>query len=256
MVKIKTISDFPKEYGEDRNFIGDGIYGVIDGSSPIQLVDCNGFTSQAEWFAERLAQNVLFYEGSIPERFKSAVKSLEVPSLPDKLLPCAVAAGVSIQDGYLKCYALGDCTILVELQDGTWQIITDDRISQYLRLTVIARNEAKARGLDEKEAVRKQMNKNRESMNSEGGFWTVAFKGDFSKEFVNVDFKLEDVKSCLIFSDGFARVFDIGIFFIRDILSERISLVEAIESLREYEKQQDIDEVKRHDDASAILLKF
>ena len=187
---------------------------------------------------------MLFYEDSIPERFERAVKSLEVSSLPDKLLPCAVVAGVSIQDGYLKCYALGDCVILIELQDGTWQIITDDRISKYSRLTVIARNEAKARGIDEKEAVRKQMTKNRESMNSEGGFWTVAFKGDFSKEFVNVDFKLEDVKSCLIFSDGFSRVFDSKVCSIKDILSENVSLTEAVRSLRQYEKQQYIDGVK------------
>ena len=47
-MRIKTISDFPKEYGEDRNFIGDCIYGVIDGSSPIKIVEVKDFKTQQQ----------------------------------------------------------------------------------------------------------------------------------------------------------------------------------------------------------------
>ena len=256
MVRVKTISDFPKDYGEDRTFIDDGLYGVIDGSSPIQEVEVEDYATQAEWFADKLAKGVLFFEGTIPEKFQKAVESLKTLKLPRELQPCAVTAGVSIQDGYLKCYVLGDCVIVVEMNDGTQKIITDKRISQYSRLTVMARNLAKSSGLDEKEAVKKQMTKNRKSMNTKDGFWTVAFKGYFFKEFVNVDFKLKDVKSCLIFSDGFARFFNANRYSIKDILSERVSLEEAVRSLRHYEKHQNLDEVKRHDDVSAILLKF
>lgn len=43
MVKIKTISDFPKSYVEDRIFAQKGFYGVIGGFSTIKLVDCNWF---------------------------------------------------------------------------------------------------------------------------------------------------------------------------------------------------------------------
>ena len=268
MVKVKTISDFPEGSGEDRTFISDGLYGIIDGSSPIekvkvkvnnyseQVVEAEEYTTKSEWFAERLAQNVLFYEGSVPERFKRAVKSLSNPTVSEELLLSASVAGVSLEGDYLKCYVLGGCVIVVETTQGFHQMLFDKRFQKFERLVSIAKEEAEFYGKDIKGAIQKQKIKNLEFMNTENGFWKVAFKGNFSKEFISSEFKLDSVKSCLILSEGFVNLFNPTLFTFKDIFSERMSLKEAVKKMREYEDSTVLGRVNIKEDISAMLLKF
>lgn len=76
-------------------------------------------------------------------------------------------------------YVLGDCTLSIQLQTGKIKSYTDKRINYYSNLTKELKNKALLSGEDSKEAVKRQMTENRKSMNIEGGFWTVAFKGKF-----------------------------------------------------------------------------
>lgn len=117
-------------------------------------------------------------------------------------------------------------------------------------------SEKDMRDMNFKEAVRKQMTKNRKAMNTKDGFWTIALRGEYQKEFLEVQYKITDVKRCLLFSDGFERIFEHSLYSYSDILSQKVDLSTVTKQLRDWEdKAVDLD-VKRHDDVSAILVEF
>lgn len=97
---------------------------------------------------------------------------------------------------------------------------------------------------------------NREAMNTENGFWTVSFYGNYKDEFIQRSFDTSKLNRCLIMSDGFERVFSNGLVSYEDVLSETVSLESALKTLRDWEDSNESSEVKRHDDATAILVEF
>ena len=118
------------------------------------------------------------------------------------------------------------------------------------------RNKAIACGEDPVKAVQEQMTKNRHVMNTPDGFWTVALKGYFEDEFVERIYDVDDVKRCLVFSDGFERVFLHELVSIEDILNRNVSLNSALKVLRKWERKATNLDVKQHDDACAILIEL
>ena len=115
---------------------------------------------------------------------------------------------------------------------------------------------ALAKGRDYKEAVREQMTKNRKVMNTKDGFWTVALRGEYQEEFLKCQYKKGLAKRCLLFSDGFERVFEHSLYSYRDILNQKVSLTDTTKYLRDWEDKAVNLDVKRHDDVSAILVEF
>lgn len=136
------------------------------------------------------------------------------------------------------------------------ETLSDNRIRQYSNLTRECVLEARNRGLDELGIVAAQMTKNREKMNVEGGFWTVALDGSYETEFLIRTYDMRHLKRCLLFSDGFERLFVHDIVKIKDILTQRVTLDSALKKLREYESKGLVSEVKPHDDAVALLVSF
>ena len=67
---------------------------------------------------------------------------------------------------------------------------------------------------------------------------------------------MRHLKRCLLFSDGFERLFVHDIVKIKDILTQRVTLDTALKKLREYESKGLVYEVKPHDDAVALLVSF
>ena len=170
--------------------------------------------------------------------------------------PCAVLAGVQVIDDKLHAYAIGDCSAVIEKIDGTIEIVTDNRIRRFSDVTKAMRNKAIACGEDPVKAVQEQMTKNRHVMNTPDGFWTVALKGYFEDEFVERIYDVDDVKRCLVFSDGFERVFLHELISIEDVLNRNVSLSSALKILRTWERKTTSLDVKQHDDACAILIEL
>lgn len=148
------------------------------------------------------------------------------------------------------------CSAVIEKADGTIEIVTDNRIRRFSDVTKAMRNKAIACGEDPVKAVQEQMTKNRYVMNTPDGFWTVALKGYFEDEFVERIYDVDDVKRCLVFSDGFERVFLHELVSIEDILNRNVSLSSALKILRKWERKATHLDVKRHDDACAILIEL
>lgn len=263
---LDSVIDFPNHsWGEDRVFLGNNRAGVIDGSSPINVVSLGEYHSQAEWLADNLSEKLITgsNQHNLPNACKAITDDLKknnqgfLNQLTDGISPCAVFAGIEEKDSFVYGYVLGDCTLVVEFSDSEEiRVITDNRIRHFSNLTKEKKNKALAKGRDYKEAVREQMTKNRKVMNTKDGFWTVALRGEYQEEFIEVQYKITDVKRCLLFSDGFERVFEHSLYPYRDILNQKVSLANATKHLRDWEDKVVNLDVKRHDDVSAILVEF
>lgn len=142
------------------------------------------------------------------------------------------------------------------MNDGTLEVVTDNRIKKFSSKTIEVRKRALELGKDVTKAVKTQMTSNREAMNTENGFWTVSFYGNYKDEFIQRSFDTSKLNRCIIMSDGFERVFSNGLVSYKDVLSETVSLESALKVLRGWEESSIFSEVKRHDDATAILVEF
>lgn len=252
--------DFPnRKWGEDRVFFSENIAGVIDGSTPINSVKTKGFQSQAEWLAHSIATNL---SNNVVENLPlSCQKIMDYYKNENWLIdlefkPCAVLSGIQIDEN-LTGYSIGDCEIAIELDSGEIEIFTDKRIHDYSAKTRFAKAEAIRKGEDYQLAVKKQMEQNKKHMNVNGGYWTIAFDGYFKDEFLKFSYPLSKVKKCLIYSDGFARLFDLSNITRRQIFNRQISIENCMDILRLEEKRViKNNEVKKQDDASAILIEI
>lgn len=261
---VDQILHFPNHsWGEDRIFSANNIAGVIDGSSPIQVIPISPYHSQAEWLSDHLAKEIpLNSDVSLPEICKKITDQLNashssvLKKFDEATLPCAVLAGIQTEDEHLHGYVIGDCTLVIQLHTGDIKILTDDRIRHFSNLTKAIKNEALRSGQDSTEAVKKQMTQNRKVMNTADGFWTVALKGPFQTQFLECHYKTKEIKKCLLFSDGFERIFSNSLYSISDILEGKVTLSCALHSLRNWENKATNLDVKQHDDVSAILVEF
>lgn len=263
---LDSVIDFPNHsWGEDRFFVGVNRAGVIAGSSPISIVSLGEYHSQAEWLADNLSKRLIMgsNQHNLPNACKVITDDLKknnqdaLSQLTDAISPCAVFAGIEERDNSVYGYVLGDCTLVVESYDSEEiQVITDNRIRHFSNLTKEKKNKALAEGRDYKEAVREQMTKNRKVMNTKDGFWTIALRGEYQEEFLKCQYKKDSVKRCLLFSDGFERIFEHSLYSCRDILNQKVSLSAATKCLRDWENKASGLDVKKHDDVSAILVEF
>lgn len=264
MKVIDSILDFPNaDWGEDRIFICEDSVGVIDGASPISVVPIGGYHSQAEWFADNLAKELEEWGGTfIPNICRNITTSLRGSDdlngveLAKENVPCATFGGISCYLGRINAFVLSDCTIVFEHNDGVLEVLTDNRIKKFSDKTKEVRKLALERGEDVTKAVKQQMTLNRQAMNTDGGFWTVSLYGSYSSEFAYNTFDVHELKRCLIMSDGFERVFSAKLLSFSDVLSGKVSLKSALKILRDWENSNESSEIKRHDDASAILVEF
>ena len=111
-------------------------------------------------------------------------------------------------------------------------------------------------GEDVIQAVKTQMTSNRRVMNTKNGFWTISLYGDYWEEFLCDSYSVSEVNRCLVMSDGFDRLFNEGLLSYQEVMSGKVSLDSALQILRTWEDNNRPSEIKRSDDASAILVEF
>lgn len=263
---VDKVLDFPnRSWGEDCFILGENsrFIGVLDGSSPITKLPMKGYHSQAEWFVQSLSKRLVedrtsrnladVCQDSVDKMWTENVEVLS--HISSENLPCSMLSALETEEGVVRFYILGDCGLAIKLKDGSFEFLTDKRVNYYSDKTKQVRLEAIQNGIEPLVAVQQQMTENRACMNIEGGFWTVSFKGYFKFEILTKSISVSQLESCLLYSDGFARGFEEGLYSYDSILTESISLNSALVTLRAWEVNSD-KEVKRHDDVSAILVKF
>lgn len=255
-------------WNEDALIYSQNIFGVIDGATPIHNLKYQGYNTLAEWmvknfvnnFDELYAQNVDYK--SICRNFIECMgKDEYIKGLEDYDKPCFTSATVTFLFDKIKCEVLGDSYIYVKKKNGDLVKITDDRVDFYAGKTVDVTREAKINNFDIEEAIEKQKIENRKMMNVKGGYWVVAFKGEFETEFVEEEFLIDDIDKILICTDGFQRLQEeFSLLDMKQIMDGFVSLNEALNTLRNFENKNFLEKgypcVKKSDDAAAILISF
>ena len=123
---LDSIIDFPnKTWGEDRLFVSKNQAGVIDGSSPINIIPVQGYQSQAEWLSDNLSRGLSEDSTTkLPIACKTITDNLKaynssiIEQFNEYNSPCAVIAGAQTIENDLYGYVLGDCTLSIKLKTG------------------------------------------------------------------------------------------------------------------------------------------
>lgn len=255
-----------KEWGEDRVVIHDRFIGVVDGVTPITGYRPEGYKSVAEWMVSEFEKYVQRSNCSnyaqLCADFIQSTKNNPIVRNADALsLPAFTTAVISAEKEKIKGYILGDCSIHVQLANGTVLNYCDDRVKVFEQKTRKILQQAATENRSRK-SVFEQIKSNRLAANSKNAFWVVTYHGDFINEFITFEFSdLEQVKSILICSDGFERLFSEPISFdIENLFSGKTNLQKAMHILRQAEEEHKSDigfnQVKTSDDASAVLVFF
>ncbi|MGI5165370.1 protein phosphatase 2C domain-containing protein [Spirillospora sp. CA-253888] len=152
--------------------------------------------------------------------------------------PSATVAMLRRRAGRLEWLVLADSPVLVD--DGEVRVIQDDRVGRLPSYTV--------------EAVRA-------ARNSPGGFWVASTRPEAAYEALTGDAPLDGVRRAAVLSDGAARLVErfglTGWDGLLDLL-DRAGPREVIRRTREAEAADGAvnGRGKRHDDATAVLVRF
>lgn len=257
-----TILDFSEStWGEDRLCVLDHFCCVIDGATPLKQEEFAGYHSSAEWMADQLSLYIpkgIADSVSYPlicKNFIQAKKNI-CCTFPDTYqLPSLTTAAIQQHANLIKCWVLGDCSVYLLMKDGHMRHITDKRVSRFSKKSQQAKIQAIRRGEDPAAAILTQRIQNKSKMNQPGGYWVVGFIGNFADKFLEYCIEAEKVQAILLCTDGLDRLFVHYGITPEQLLTEKMSLDEAVRFLRRKETITDLAELKRHDDIAAILWK-
>lgn len=256
-------------YSEDRLLLSDKILGVIDGATPVRKVPIGGSFTQAEWMVDSFAKKFPCRieagqedYGKIARRIVDELSGREeLQRIESSEKPSFTSATVTLHEKNLFCQVIGDSCIYVRKKTGEVIQITDRRVDAFSAKTAEAVKRARAEGLDEKEAAKKQKLENGRMRNTLGGYWVIAFDGAFEKEFEERTFITEEVDRVLLCTDGLERLFrEFALRTPEEFFDSWLSLKQALAELRKYESEQFSRPyfpcVKQSDDVAAVLIEF
>lgn len=251
-------------YNEDGYFISPSLCCVMDGATSIKNIPHNSYASLAEWFVHSIID---YFEKNYKNDFfvclKNALRYISkddsLDNVDHELFPSVTIASVELIKNNINIYVLGDCHIIIKLSNGYIKHITDIRVDKYSKLTFDKYKNAKLYNKNHNQEMYQQMIENKHMMNKKNGYWTVTLDGNFFEEFIKLNFKVNEVESILICSDGFFRIYkEFNLLNYRDFFLKQYSLHELSIKIREYEKNfYDKDNfpcIKRHDDLTAINI--
>ena len=231
---------------------------VLDGSSSLVPMEFDG-----RWFVRRLARGMkLAPEGGLDERLNRALAYVEQEYRKKRTGPDTgdypSAAGIFVLERKkcLEVFAVGDCTGLFFMEDGSAVTVTDDAVRKLDGQVLEAcRTLGKKHGLTCAEAVkteeiRRLLRENRKKMNRPGGYriLSVGMAPCTAEELAVLP--ADKVRRIVLFSDGFEAVR-------RELALPGASLRSLYARLRRAEKlDPDFEKQPRfkpHDDASAVI---
>lgn len=179
--------------------------------------------------------------------------------------PAASFALLRMQDEEIEIARLGDCLMLLELQDGSVQLLDDPVLSQIeadLKAKILA---MRALGINDDAVIRHEMMPTlraiRQRRNVTGGYGVLAAE-TACLDLLQIDrYAVADLRRILMVSDGYYRLVDVyGAMSDRDLL-QRTAEAGAENLLAELRAIEAADpagalhpRLKMADDATAVLL--
>lgn len=250
---------------------------VIDGATGLNKTNLTGSKGDVYWFVNEwnnyLKDNILDKSKDIKEIVSKGMdfignKFNKISSLkyPDKVdLPAASIAIIRINNNKVEYFLLGDCTLIVENNNGKSSIIKQTLLD---KLDNIAKAEMNKLMLNEgisfieaRQRINPLLIKHRLLKNTPEGYWTLGFDRNAVENSLYGYLDLEECKKALLMSDGFSAIFDNYKYIEADNLIsiiEKQGLHQVYKTIRLIENE-DSDVVKfprfkKSDDSSAVIF--
>ena len=223
MHKLYTyIAGAKRGYCEDALYADENCAFVIDGATGVsgeKVTDC---ATDAAWFSaahRAYLAGALKGDGEIAEILKTGVWEVAAryarfdgaDKVKDK--PSAVISVVRERNGYLEYYSLGDTVVVIRKKDGEVLHILDTRLVELDNINFGRMKEIAARtGKTLREAfadIRPYILENRAKMNTLEGYCALSHTAEGLDTALTGKIPLSEVRDLLVFSDGFAEIYDL-----------------------------------------------
>ena len=260
-------------YGKDFIF-------VIDGATGLRGVNIMGMRSDAEWFSKRLAEQLQIYlnndSWSIQEILYMSLKQIReeyfaVLQNHPGIQPDYPSAGIVIfreRNGYLESFRLGDCVGVVRYKSGKIALMKEENLVKLDKYAIDCQVKmAKMNGISVREArplINDVLIKNREKLNTPGGYWILEPQGVGIPYGEYRKFDLDKIESISCMSDGYFAALEVYKMMknyteFQDILINGgcAKVVKGMFTIQENDKDfNKYPRFKFRDDASAVVAKF
>ena len=278
------VSERGNRANEDFACVGDGYGVLLDGATDL-AGDClfpGEFQTNAQWLSHRVGAMLCASLGQglgLPDALAVAVTeardefeaALGCPldeADPD-VVPSATLAVVTVRDGVVDVWGLGDSPTLVLLRDGRWLVGTDDALEAMdgrvvaLATERLATRRAAGDGLagrDRRGLVTDELLANRRLRNATGGYWCLDPTGAALGHLRHLRAPVERVLLAGAMSDGLWRAFGLlGIARLDDLRQMGAADLRLLVDRMRCAEESDPDferygRLKLSDDASAFLL--
>ncbi|QQK07720.1 protein phosphatase 2C domain-containing protein [Miniphocaeibacter halophilus] len=215
---LQIVNYTEKNFNEDTYFVSNDFAFVIDGASAITNKDNSNYIvhSFVNNFKKNLSKELFNKEISIVKALELALENTLNSKLKDEYTFNDVSAAISIVrfiDDYCEVYTLGDCSVLLEL-DNTIKTfkskdieLLDKKVIDKMKNISIKENISilESRKHD---IVINHLKNNRLLKNKENGYWILDTTGIGIKNGFYTRIEKDEVKGFLICSDGFSQVYD------------------------------------------------
>lgn len=215
---VGTTHTEPGAYRNEDSVALNGYSGiVVDGASGVGDDGWNLPGSAAQWFSGCLAQilSVRLCDPWVPITDALAEASTQLraewtalSSSPAEAGPSGAVAGVRMRADDVELFTLGDCTTLVELVDGSVDLLHDLTVPR-LDAAMVEEMVQAARRLgvripEARPAVKDRICRQRRTRNTPGGYWIADLTGAGSAHVLTARYPADRVRRIAIMSDGFA----------------------------------------------------
>ena len=256
MHKIYTyIAGARREYCEDALYADERCAFVIDGATGVSGEKVTDAETDAAWFARRHRAYLcaaLHEDREMEDIFADGVRAVAAEYLrfdgadrvKDK--PSAVVSVVRERGGYLEYYSLGDTVAVIRKKNGEVLHILDTRLVELDNINFSRMKEIASRtGKTLREAfadIRPYILQNRAKMNTPEGYGALSHTTDGLDTALTGKIPLCEVRDVLVFSDGFAEIYDLfGLYPSPAALIEEVSANGILPALGRLHAAQDAD---------------
>ncbi len=254
---IYHISDIgDSKVNEDILGYNNNFYWVLDGATALTNKKVFDSASDSKYIVQSFSK--FFYSNSSLSNnnreliskslldIKSYIDTQKLKDLEYELQPSFAMALVHITNRELEIDLLSDCYVII-YSGNDIKVFTDERIN---------RLDEKALSFEDRDMMREQFIKNRKLMNKKDGYYVGTFLDFPMDDIRKYSFFRENVKEVLICSDGFYKVFKLGVVSLKDFFDSKLELQDVVNKLRDYEKSIPDDGFKKTDNATCIKISF
>jgi hypothetical protein len=277
-IEQRVLSGSPPN--EDYVWTDDGAAIVLDGATGLTDATYTDAESDGRWYVETLSHEIqqrIATEkslarvveasiGAVSDRFEE-LTGAEKPEKHER--PSGAGAVIRWQGEMLEYFVLGDCSVILETEDGTIPVLgkgprdLDNQVVDRIE-SIRAESTEPVSYTEVRERVDDMLVKHRRMMNEEDGYWTLGQTPEAVRYAQTNEIPKGEIEELIAFTDGFeVLVPTYNVFVDWEGLLQYISyngLDRAIKTLRAFEQADPecraYPRLKPSDDIGVIHIDF